>query len=207
MYLSSTQSAFWRARPGSSPAILLVLLLHVLLWLAVRPGWQTHENTSNAAMQLSWIRLPEAVAPVPVPAPPAADKPKPPERSSRRPAAPAAITVVPIDTPNNAEAPAANSQQADSKLPDDPFAEAPANPEHRLNLDQLRSGVGKLARQDGMARLQASHQQRDETLEARLGEKVKKAEKKDCRKAYSGLGLLAVIPLAYSAVADAGCKW
>lgn len=45
------------------------------------------------------------------------------------------------------------------------------------------------------------------TLEQRLGEGTKRAEKKDCLRAYSGIGLLAVIPLAVSTVVDTGCKW
>ena len=48
---------------------------------------------------------------------------------------------------------------------------------------------------------------RDESFEKQLGEGVKKAQAKDCRQAYSGLGLLAIIPLAASAVSDKVCKW
>lgn len=40
----------------------------------------------------------------------------------------------------------------------------------------------------------------------KLEEGIEKAAKKDCREAYSGLGLLAVIPLAANAVTDK-CKW
>jgi hypothetical protein len=36
---------------------------------------------------------------------------------------------------------------------------------------------------------------------------LEKAARKDCKDAYSGAGLLAVIPLAKDAVTGKGCKW
>jgi hypothetical protein len=36
---------------------------------------------------------------------------------------------------------------------------------------------------------------------------LEKASRADCAKAYSGAGLLAVIPLAKDAVTGKGCKW
>ena len=42
---------------------------------------------------------------------------------------------------------------------------------------------------------------------SKLAEGIEKAAKKDCRNAYSGAGLLAVIPLAADAVKGDGCKW
>jgi hypothetical protein len=40
-----------------------------------------------------------------------------------------------------------------------------------------------------------------------LAEGIDKAGKADCRKAYAGMGPLAVIPLAVDAARDGGCKW
>lgn len=45
--------------------------------------------------------------------------------------------------------------------------------------------------------------QRDERLERA----IERARRPDCKSAYSGLGLLAVIPLAKDAVTGTGCKW
>lgn len=42
---------------------------------------------------------------------------------------------------------------------------------------------------------------------SKLEQSVEDATKKDCRKSYDGMGLLAVIPLAVDAVRDKGCKW
>jgi Meckel syndrome type 1 protein len=42
---------------------------------------------------------------------------------------------------------------------------------------------------------------------SRLEQSVEDAANKDCRKAYSGAGLLAVVPLAIDAARGKGCKW
>jgi hypothetical protein len=42
---------------------------------------------------------------------------------------------------------------------------------------------------------------------SKLAEGIEKAAKPDCRNAYSGMGLLAVVPLARDAVKDNGCRW
>lgn len=40
-----------------------------------------------------------------------------------------------------------------------------------------------------------------------LAEGIAKAAKPDCRTAYAGMGLLAVVPLVASTVGDGGCRW
>ncbi|MCC7101013.1 MAG: hypothetical protein IT500_15630, partial [Rubrivivax sp.] len=40
-----------------------------------------------------------------------------------------------------------------------------------------------------------------------LAEGIEKAAKPDCRKAYGGMGALAIIPLAADALRDGGCRW
>ena len=40
-----------------------------------------------------------------------------------------------------------------------------------------------------------------------LGESIEKAAKPDCRKAYSGMGPLAALPLVVDALRDGGCRW
>lgn len=40
-----------------------------------------------------------------------------------------------------------------------------------------------------------------------LAEGIEKAARPDCRKAYSGMGPLAVLPLAVDALRDGGCRW
>jgi hypothetical protein len=40
-----------------------------------------------------------------------------------------------------------------------------------------------------------------------LAEGIEKAARPDCRKAYSGMGALAALPLAADALRDGGCRW
>lgn len=40
-----------------------------------------------------------------------------------------------------------------------------------------------------------------------LAEGIEKAAKPDCRKAYAGMGLLGIVPLAADAMRDGGCRW
>jgi hypothetical protein len=42
---------------------------------------------------------------------------------------------------------------------------------------------------------------------SKLATDIEKAAKPDCRQAYSGMGLLAAVPLAADAVRGKGCKW
>jgi hypothetical protein len=44
---------------------------------------------------------------------------------------------------------------------------------------------------------------------SKLAEAIDKAQKPDCRTAYADMGLLAVVPLVASTIADGngGCRW
>lgn len=46
-----------------------------------------------------------------------------------------------------------------------------------------------------------------ETQRSELAKSLDKANRPDCKKAYSGLGLLAIVPLVADAVSDSGCQW
>jgi hypothetical protein len=74
----------------------------------------------------------------------------------------------------------------------------------RLNLD-LHPRIGPLngpsAR--GLLPLLPAPPER----KSKLADDIEKSAKPDCRKAYSGAGLLAVVPLAADAVRDKGCRW
>ena len=43
--------------------------------------------------------------------------------------------------------------------------------------------------------------------DVQLGRAIEGARRADCRTAYAGAGLLAVIPILYDMARDAGCKW
>ena len=216
--MSSSQTLSFKPA-SAAPAWLLVLGLHLLLWLAIRPDFVRHDHEEAQGMELSWIQLqttppvkPEEakkerplVAPIPVTAP--ARKQQKPEKPVTSPA-PVYVPVVPQQATPSAPAATteAPAQRNNASASDDFLSAKPVSGESKLDLDALHSSAGKIDRQDPIARMQAQHR-RDETLETQLGEKTKKAQKEDCRTAYAGLGLLAVVPLAFSTVTNKGCKW
>lgn len=89
-------------------------------------------------------------------------------------------------------------------------ATAPSGPASapRLNLELPRLRGGELSRQGGTGVLPLLP--RPPELPDKLARDIDKSAKADCRKAYQGLGLLAVVPLAVDAVRsgkDSACKW
>ena len=89
-------------------------------------------------------------------------------------------------------------------------ATAPSAPASapRLNLELARPRGGELSRQGGAGVLPLLP--RPPELPDKLARDISNAAKADCRKAYQGLGLLAVVPLAADALRggkDSGCKW
>ena len=89
-------------------------------------------------------------------------------------------------------------------------ATAPSAPASapRLNLELARARGGELSRQAGAGVLPLLP--RPPELPDKLARDIEKSAKADCRKAYQGLGVLAVVPLAVDAVRggkDSGCKW
>lgn len=75
----------------------------------------------------------------------------------------------------------------------------------RLNLELPRPRGGELSRQasPGVLNLLPPPPER----KSKLAEDIEKAGKADCRNAYAGLGVLAVVPLAADAVRKDGCRW
>ena len=89
-------------------------------------------------------------------------------------------------------------------------ATAPSAPASapRLNLELARPRGGELSRQSSAGVLPLLS--RPPELPDKLARDIDKAAKADCRKAYQGMGLLAVVPLAADALRsgkDSGCKW
>jgi len=89
-------------------------------------------------------------------------------------------------------------------------ATAPSSPASapRLNLELARPRGGQLSRQGGAGVLPLLP--RPPELPDKLSRDIDKAAKADCRTAYQGLGLLAVVPLAADALGGgkgSACKW
>ena len=183
-------------------ALALVIFAHIAFWQLLRQqhGSLRHDESSR---MVKYLDLFDAVLPKPPPKP--------------APASPATVAekIASKSKPASKPRPAASTQASSTReTPSAPVAvsstaraegDAPAT----LDLDAIRSSALSYERQrkpSEIEQMQASHRRQD-SLEKRLGEGTRRAEKKDCLKAYSGIGLLAVIPLAVSTVVDTGCKW
>lgn len=91
---------------------------------------------------------------------------------------------------------------APASTPPSPAAAASA-PRAPLNLSLPRGDMTARRGSTGLIDLIPPPPERKSKLE----QAVEDAVNKDCRKAYSGAGLLAVVPLALDAARGKGCKW
>ena len=78
-----------------------------------------------------------------------------------------------------------------------------------LDPDTLRkmAATNERTRMHGAREQIQQAEQSDHSIETRFGSATARAARPDCQRAYSGLGLLAVIPVVIDTVRDAGCKW
>jgi hypothetical protein len=79
-----------------------------------------------------------------------------------------------------------------------------------VDLAAARSAARQIARED--ARNLVALPRRKPVVDPNSGrpepvDPIERARKSDCKTAYAGAGILAVIPLVASAVVDMGCKW
>jgi hypothetical protein len=139
-----------------------------------------------------------AVAPTPTPTPLAEPAPAPTQASTpAAPAAPGPEAARPAPVPATDSGPRIG---ADIAVP-----AAAASAPKRLNLELGRLRGGELSRH-GTAGVLPVLPRPPET--DKLAAEIEKAARADCRKAYAGAGILAVVPLAIDAVrGTAGCKW
>jgi hypothetical protein len=84
-------------------------------------------------------------------------------------------------------------------------AAAAASQPPRLNLELARPRGGELSRFATSGALPVLP--RPPEVDDKLARDIEKAGKADCRKAYAGAGVLAVVPLVADAVKGSGCKW
>ena len=191
------------------PALLLVLAVHILFWQAWQHQRQQHQTAVQTVQYLDLFQVTpakpatipavKAIPPSTTPAVTPRVKTRPLSQSQSR-TEPASINktetsqVFPVVTETEATQPLTPGE-----------ASAVAGP----GLDQLRKSglqIDKEMQKSTIAQIQASHLRKD-TLETDLAKGAKKAERKDCLKAFGGFGLLGLVPLAASTVTDLGCKW
>jgi hypothetical protein len=160
---------------------------------------------------------PVTVATVPQASPPRTIRADKVPRS--RPAAASATAAAPAARPNATAAQStstpvitSDAPTAADALPADAAgsstgAEANGASPPGFDMDEARKTAHLIAkhRKDGLVALPRPEPplERDD----RLGRAIERARRPDCKSAYSGLGLLAVIPLAKDAVTGSGCKW
>jgi hypothetical protein len=216
------------ARPGGAWfgwGISLLVHACVLAWLV--HAWQAHVREAAAPAPMHFVLVPptpQAKAPVAVavPAPSAtapttAAAPARPARSRPAPSASAAAAAN-ADTaaaPAEAAATSAHEPAATSGAVDTaPAAAEPATadtgtgeaaPHLDMKAARATARLVDRHRKDGLV----AHPKPDPPLQRddRLERAIERARRPDCKSAYSGLGLLAVIPLAKDALTGTGCKW
>jgi hypothetical protein len=189
----------------------LSLLVHaaVLAWLVHLAPFSPVPDAPPARMQVRLLRLPPprpAVEPRPAPKPaapaPAAPRtrassaPRPvqaaPERPAQNAPAPSPIIALPPDGEASTQAQAALEGGAAG------FEMQAARGTARAWIKGEGRGRGGA---DGLGTpMRPSRSEQ-------FGQALERARRTDCRGAYAGLGLLAVIPLAKDAVTGTGCKW
>ncbi|MEB0140611.1 MULTISPECIES: hypothetical protein [unclassified Undibacterium] len=164
------------------------VLLHLGLWLLLRDSGQRISQVADSAyltiLSVAIETRQQSIAPAPKS--PARDRPgnRPPPRQSASAPAAAMTLIEPATTTATTE---------------------PAS----LDLNALKRSALAYDKQNRLspAALAAAANAQHTTLEQRLQDGTRKAERKDCLHAYSGLGILAIIPLAAASVIDTGCNW
>ena len=77
-----------------------------------------------------------------------------------------------------------------------------------LDLDQMRRRAAEITRQGtGNRALLPIPMPPVEKPKSRLEQAIENARKPDCRDAYKGLGLLAVVPLIANEFGEGTCRW
>jgi hypothetical protein len=192
-------------RPGRSGPALgwgISLLVHALLAAMLLHLVTHHPDDGPPARRIEFILVPpRAVAPAPVPAPASAPVPAAAQRKHAK-ARPTVVVSAPVTEPVAA--------------PDDATPTAAPEPaEEGPSFDMAAArGIARQTAREGTRGLVALPKRPPPTLDPgretrdeQLARDVARSRRNDCRSAYSGLGLLAVLPLLKDAVTGSGCKW
>jgi hypothetical protein len=187
-------------RPGRRGPVLgwgISLLVHALLAAMLLHMTARRPDDGPPAKRIDvFLVPPRAVAPA-APAPAAARLPR--TRATRAAAAPRP-EIAPVTTRADATATAAPAPVA--------LDDAPA-----FDMAAAR-GIARAAAREGNPSLVALPKRPPPTLdpgrearEDQLARGIARSSRNDCRSAYAGLGVLAVLPLLKDAVTGTGCKW
>lgn len=200
---------------GPAFGVGLSLLVHaaVLAWLMHVPAPRPPAGAPAAPLQI-WLAPPRPAQPVqpetPVaPALPRARAAAPASTRARRHApehaperaseTPAVITAPPASTRDTFAVP-----QAAPATPDAGTDAAPT-----VDIAAARQAARRIAHEEGsnMVVLPRRKPVVDPNADRQVIDPIENARRSDCKTAYAGMGLLAVIPLVVDAVRQSGCKW
>jgi hypothetical protein len=189
-----------RGRPAFGFGISLLAHAALLAWLVHTAPPQPRHHAPVARLQVVLLRLPP---PPPASLPPASLPPP--------------STAAPLATPTRR--PAAAPQRAAAPPPaamlpakEEPDAAEPApvrTATASFDLQAARVAARAYTKDEGGGRGGADGKGSPlrATRDEALGRNIERARPSDCRTAYADMGVLAVIPLAASAVTGKGCKW
>ena len=195
-------------RPGRSGPALgwgISLLVHALLAAMLLHAVAHRPADGPPAKRIDFVLVPpRAVVPA---APPAVPAPAPAPAAASRPRRKTQPMAV-------APAPAAAPGPAIDDAPTVP-APAPAPQDDAPAFDMAAArGIARAAARAGTQGLVALPKRPPPTLdpgreahEEQLARDIARSRRNDCRSAYSGMGVLAVLPLLKDAVTGTGCKW
>jgi hypothetical protein len=84
-----------------------------------------------------------------------------------------------------------------------------AEPGPMVDLAAARQAARQIAREEGknLVALPKRKPVVDPNGDRQVVDPIENARRGDCKTAYSGMGILALIPLAKDAITGTGCKW
>ncbi len=172
---------------------------------AAPPVAKAPEKPPQAEQTLKPSEIPTPV--VPPQAAPATIEP--PAATTIEPAAPAA--PAPATTAPPAPAPPAPAPSPPEEAPSlfrRGGEEPPRATKPPLDLDTIRDRVGEITREgSGQAAILAFPMPPVPPRKSKLEQAIENARKPDCRTAYQGLGLAAVVPLIANQFGEGTCRW
>jgi hypothetical protein len=180
-------------QPVPAPAVEVQAIPVPALESVVIPG-------SDVVNPLEMAPMPEIRV---APAPPA-------ERAPPQPATPARTEPEPRPLPGDVAVPAGPrepSRERSGRRPDDPATTYdPTAP--TLDPDALRRRAGEMAREGaGQRAILAFPMPPVPEKKSKLQAAIENARKPDCRTAYQGLGLAAIVPLIANEFGEGSCRW
>lgn len=189
-------------------ALAAVVALHALVWFAAGVG---APDAGQPEPEIAYVDL-RLIAPQPVrpPPPPAvvAEWVRAPVVPRARLTAPAPPAQSPQTEPAATAAPAAPAVEL---LPAEPAPAPPSQAERAgppLDIEALRTAARDYERTRERSPIEKHREQlRKEQHRDAAAEAIAKSARGDCRNAYAGLSLLAIIPIVVDTVRDKGCKW